>query len=159
MGGNSLLDLYEELKTVAVAVNASGKPYALIGGLAVSLHANPRATEDIDILVLPEHLPSIARSLAPRGYLPTGNPMPFAGCSVTIQRFSKTDGRDLIILDLLLASDEEMRGALVRSIQLEIDGNPVKVAASDDLVRLKRRRNSLQDLADLSALTGAEDER
>ena len=44
-------DLHAELRRVARALDEEGVAYALVGGLAVSIHARPRATDDIDVLV------------------------------------------------------------------------------------------------------------
>lgn len=46
-----MLDLYAELRRIVEALDAAGIAYALAGGLAVSIHTTPRATEDIDILI------------------------------------------------------------------------------------------------------------
>ena len=50
------LDLHAELRGIVKALNATEIPYALVGGLAVSIYAQPRATEDVDLLVAREHL-------------------------------------------------------------------------------------------------------
>ena len=47
----SVLDLYAELRRIVAALDAAGVPYALAGGLAVSIYTTPRATEDIDLLM------------------------------------------------------------------------------------------------------------
>jgi len=44
------LDLQAELRGIVQALDAAGIAYALVGGLAVSIYATPRATEDVDIL-------------------------------------------------------------------------------------------------------------
>ncbi len=49
-----MLDLLEELRNIIARVDAAGLPYALCGGLAMAVHGNPRATVDIDLLVLVE---------------------------------------------------------------------------------------------------------
>src|SRR6266446_7493846 len=50
------LDLYDELRGIVKALNAAEIPYALVGGLAVSIYAQPRATEDVDLLLAREDL-------------------------------------------------------------------------------------------------------
>ena len=47
----SVLDLYAELRRIVAALDAAGVPYALAGGLAVSIYTTPRATEAIDLLM------------------------------------------------------------------------------------------------------------
>jgi hypothetical protein len=55
-----MTDLEEALVELAGALEACNLPYALIGGLAVSLSGEPRATLDIDVSVwtAPDELPA-----------------------------------------------------------------------------------------------------
>jgi hypothetical protein len=43
-------NLFEEFRAVVAALGAARAPYAVCGGLAMSIHAHPRATIDIDLL-------------------------------------------------------------------------------------------------------------
>lgn len=45
-------DLYAEFNTVVQAFSAEGIPYAVCGGLAFAIHVHPRATVDMDFLIL-----------------------------------------------------------------------------------------------------------
>jgi hypothetical protein len=45
-----MVDLIEELAAITRALDDAGIPYALCGGLAMAVHAHPRATIAIDIL-------------------------------------------------------------------------------------------------------------
>ncbi|MES1208434.1 MAG: hypothetical protein ABUS79_21050 [Pseudomonadota bacterium] len=47
-----MLDLVQELTDVIACLDQGGVPYALCGGLAMAVHGYPRATVDIDLLVL-----------------------------------------------------------------------------------------------------------
>ena len=47
-------DLFYTLKSMCALLNEEHLDYCLIGGLAVAILAKPRATEDIDFLVLIE---------------------------------------------------------------------------------------------------------
>ncbi|MCU1348280.1 MAG: hypothetical protein JWO56_1310 [Acidobacteria bacterium] len=44
--------------------------YAIIGGMALSLHGSARVTEDVDLLVTPEGLAKIHEVLVGHGYVP-----------------------------------------------------------------------------------------
>ncbi len=46
--------MYPDFKELLSAFNAHEVKYLIVGGYAVSLHAQPRATKDLDILVKPE---------------------------------------------------------------------------------------------------------
>ena len=59
-----MLDLYEELRAITAALETAQVTYALVGGLAVSIYATPRATKDIDLLLAPEDMEKLAAALA-----------------------------------------------------------------------------------------------
>lgn len=64
-----MLDLYAELRRVVEVLDTGGIPYALAGGLAVSIYTSPRATEDVDLLIAGTDVspvPSSAVAIAPR---------------------------------------------------------------------------------------------
>lgn len=64
----------QDLRKVAHRLDELGIPYAIAEGMALFFHGCRRFTEDVDILVRPEDLPTIHRELEGLGYLP-----PFAG--------------------------------------------------------------------------------
>jgi hypothetical protein len=43
--------MFDDYKDLLSAFNAANVRYLIVGGYAVSLHAQPRATKDLDILV------------------------------------------------------------------------------------------------------------
>jgi hypothetical protein len=45
--------MHRDFKELFACLNAEGVRYLVVGGYAVSLHAEPRATKDLDILVDP----------------------------------------------------------------------------------------------------------
>lgn len=62
--------MHRDFKELFGFLNAEGVRYLVVGGYAVSLHAEPRATKDLDILVNPSpetrlhcsaRLPNLAR--------------------------------------------------------------------------------------------------
>ncbi len=151
-----MLDLQQELYQMSAALDAQGIAYALIGGLAVSLYAKPRATEDIDILILPSDVERSARALAPLGYEVTTEPMTFAGGRISIHCLTKLAGEDFVVLDLLLASDAVLADILAQRSQIASDRGTLWVVQPDGLRALKRMRHSPQDQADIAALDACE---
>lgn len=152
-----MLDLHAELRRVARVLEEAGIEYALVGGLAVSIHARPRATDDIDVLIARADAPRAQRLLAREGYAARSEEMVVAKGRLRIQRLLKVEGEDLLLLDLLLADDAELSGILARRVILDDAGARLRVAARADLRKLKRLRGSPQDLADLDALGDEED--
>ena len=147
-----MLDLYAELRRIVEALDAAGIAYALAGGLAVSIHTTPRATEDIDILIARADLDRIVQALQPTGFRPAGRPMQVAAGRLEIQRLTKIDGADLLPLDLLMPNDPALAALLTDRTSLTLEGHPVWVVGLGALRTLKRLRGSALDRADLEAL-------
>lgn len=147
-----MLDLYAELRRIVEALDAAGIAYALAGGLAVSIHTTPRATEDIDILIARADLDRIVQALQPTGFRPAGRPMQVAAGRLEIQRLTKIDGADLLPLDLLIPTDPALAALLTDRASLALEGHPVWVVGLGALRTLKRLRGSALDRADLEAL-------
>jgi len=147
-----MLDLYAELRGIVEALDAAGIAYALAGGLAVSIHTAPRATEDIDILIARADLDPVVRALHPAGFRPAGRPMQVAAGRLEIQRLTKINGADLLPLDLLMPNDPALAALLTDRTSLSLEGHPAWVVGLGALRTLKRLRGSALDRADLEAL-------
>jgi hypothetical protein len=52
--------MFTDFKELLSIFNAQKVKCLIVGGYAVSLHAQPRATKDIDLLIKPETLPPVA---------------------------------------------------------------------------------------------------
>jgi hypothetical protein len=72
------MDLYEELRSIVGALTTAGVPYALVGGIAVSIYATPRATEDIDLLISGDDAERAVQALAQCGFRSPGRPVEVA---------------------------------------------------------------------------------
>ncbi len=152
-------NLFEEFRAIVAALGAAQVPYAICGGIAMSIHARPRATIDIDLLAPPEAVASIADALLPRGFVrrePT--PTLLAEGEVAMHRLSKIVPGDpeVLLLDVI----EVRPGATERAWQTRIttdwEGHSVTVVSRAGLVGLKRLRGSPQDIADIALLEGPE---
>jgi len=147
-----MLDLYAELRRIVEALDAAGIPYALAGGLAVSIYTTPRATEDIDLLIARGDLDRAVSALQPAGFRAAGRPMPVAGGRLEIQRLTKIEGTDLLPLDLLIPTDPALTALIADCVSLTLEGQQVQVVGLAALRTLKRLRGSALDRADLEAL-------
>lgn len=146
------LDLHAELRNIVEALDAAGIAYALVGGLAVSIYAVPRATEDVDLLLGREHLLPTVERLASLGFRRAGTPMSVAGGRLHIQRLIKIDGSDLVPVDLLIPNDPALAALLAGREGVAWEGGRLSIVSLPGLRALKRLRGSAQDLADLEAL-------
>lgn len=146
------LDLHAELRGIVAALDAAGIPYALAGGLAVSIYAAPRATEDVDLLIGREQLLPAVERLASLGFRRAGTPMSVAAGRLEIQRLIKIDGTDLVPVDLLVPNDPALATLLSDREGIVWEGGRLSIVSLAGLRTLKRLRGSTQDQADLEAL-------
>ena len=145
------MNLYEEFFDVVRAFHGKGVRYALVGGLSLAFHGRPRFTRDIDLLVHPDDQDDVREVLEPMGYRRTAPPWSFTGSRLVLHRFLKPGKDDEMVVDVIVA-DETHIGILADAIQADSDAGPVPVARRQDIIRLKRSRNSKQDQADIEAL-------
>ena len=148
-----MLDLYEELRSVVGLFSKPWGPYALCGGLAMAVHSFPRATVDIDLLVLSQDIDKALETAAELGYAIQANPMYFSDGQVEIRRVSKADpeGEDLLCLDLLVVTPR-MEEAWRTREEYEWEGNVIFVVSREGLIDLKLMRKSGVDLDDIESL-------
>jgi len=148
-------NLSEEFRAVVAALAAARVPYAVCGGIAMSIHAHPRATIDIDVLAPPDAVAQIAGALLPLGFVRRERaPTRLAKGEVVMHRLVKIvpDDPEVLVLDVI----EVIPGATARAWQTrttaEWEGHPVTVVSRDGLIGLKRLRGSPQDVADITLL-------
>lgn len=127
--------------------------FALAGGLAYSAMVTPRATVDIDVLVLMPKRPPTELFDGLRGALPvfSPHPQPMVFRKATIWRaLGGEQGRE-IVLDFILAESELHRSALARRRIVEFAGMALPIVTIEDLVLLKALADRPQDRADISS--------
>jgi hypothetical protein len=147
-----VLDLFDELRAIVAALDGANVAYALAGGLAVSIYAIPRATQDIDLLIAVPDLERAISAVRDLGFRVAGRPMQVAGGRMEIRRLIKIEGTDLLPLDLLLPRDAQLADILATRMQITWEGTPLWIVTIPGLRSLKRLRDSAQDRADLEAL-------
>ena len=150
-----MLNLFEELRALVAALDANGIDYALCGGLAMAVHAFPRATVDIDILIQQEDLDAVRSLAGDVGFKLEAAPMTFHGGDVEIRRVSKPDPtlNDVLMLDLLLVTPALQAAWATRRAVPWRDGT-IWVVSREGLVALKSLRGSPQDRVDIDYLRG-----
>lgn len=136
--------------SLVTALDDAGIDYALVGGLAVAVWGAPRATKDIDVLVLPSALASALATLEARGFDLPAAPMTFSD-GMTVQRVSRIEGRELLTVDLLVVN-ETLTEIWSSRRRLETDGGPIWVISRDALIQMKAGAGRPQDIADIERL-------
>lgn len=152
------LDLYTELRRVIRALNEAGVPYAVVGAVAVSLYARPRATQDIDLLIPEDSWESVRPIMAGLGYTLLAFPMTVGAGRIRIYRVTRLEGSDLLSVDFLVPQDPDLLWLLQDRVHAMTEGIDLWVIGLRGLRTLKRLRGSAQDVADLEALGPEEGE-
>jgi hypothetical protein len=154
-----LAEVFRELQEANVR-------YALVGGLAVTLHGHLRSTADIDIvLTLDEvNLAKFVSHFKSRGWRPV-LPLPFDALLDSAKRADWIANRNLKVfaihhpskvamtLDVLLVTPIPAAQIVERAVTLPMLGENVWVASIDDLITMKNAVGRPVDLSDVAALT------
>lgn len=120
--------------------------FALIGGLAVSAWSPPRATMDVDLLVLvePYNLKHLVKALCD------------AGMNAELRRGGVDDPVPCLIradfLDIIVATKKYEAEAIEQSISVNIAGRDIPVTSPEFLIILKLKAGGPRDLLDVQEL-------
>ena len=147
------MDVFAEFETIAAAFADRKIPYAVIGGVALAFHAQPRFTKDVDLLVAAAHFSGATETLKSCGYFPSAGPWTFPKARLTLHRFLKPAENDEFFVDVLVAEAPELEAIVGRAKVVVSPGHPpIPVAVRNDLIALKKLRASPQDQADIARL-------
>lgn len=149
--------MYPDFKELLSAFNAHQVRYLIVGGYAVSFHAQPRATKDIDILIDPslENGRAVLAALVEFG-------APVA--DLTPKDFTELEsfyrmGTPPVMVDILpRIAGVDFAAAWERRVNNEIEpGLAVPFISRYDLLLAKSAAGRPEDLADVAALKKAQD--
>ena len=143
-----LLQKLNQAIDVLTALRDDGRVsgFALIGGLAVSAWSPPRATMDVDLLVLVEsnNLSHLVKALCD------------AGMNAEQRRGEIDDPVPCLIradsLDIIVATKKFEAEAIEQSITVNIAGRDIPVASPEFLIILKLKAGGPRDLLDVQEL-------
>ena len=149
--------MYPDFKELLSVLNGCRVKYLVIGAYAVSIHAQPRATKDLDILVKPdvENAKAVYAALTQFG-------APLEG--LTFADFAERGpffhmGREPVAVDILTdIPGVEFDAAWERRVEGVIDtasGLKANFISRDDLMTAKLAAGRPQDIADVAALQKA----
>lgn len=151
------MNVVDGLRRLARDLDSFGARWALIGGLAVSIHTEPRTTRDVDVAVAvssDREAEALVRSLFSLGYRLVAHLEQTERDRISMMRLLFPEGvAEDVIGDLLFASSG-IEVELVEAAQtLEVQpGVEVKVSTVGDLIALKLLAFRLQDQVDLNRL-------
>ena len=145
--------LLEEFTNLTNALNDREIDYAVCGGWAMAIFGLPRATVDIDLLILSEDLDEIWRIAESFGYDVEGLPLHFHDGKIEIRRISKIDKetKSLITIDFLLVT-EALKEVWQNRKMFKWKRGKIFSVSKKGLILMKTISGRLQDLADIERL-------
>lgn len=153
-------DILKTLKSLCILLSEASVDYCLIGGLAVAILAKPRATEDIDLLILIEeqNRSSIADHIKKKfEIIQDDQVIHFKNATIwrTVLASPSGDAASFVIVDFLLADNEAYKEAVLNPVELIIDNVKIPVASPENLINIKKLAGRPQDLLDIESLREA----
>jgi len=149
--------MHSDLKELLFTLNAHGVKYLIVGGYAVSFHAQPRATKDIDILIGTDlhNNRALFDALAEFG-APLSGLTPESFCERG--KFFRM-GREPVAVDILPEIDgvdfDQAWQQRVEGIVDAAAGLKAYFISAADLITAKLAAGRPQDMADVAALREA----
>jgi hypothetical protein len=155
---DALLDLVDEFRAVVVALEAAEIPFAVCGGLAVAIYAQPRATMDVDLLLPRDQIAGTTEVVRGLGYAIDAGPIVIRPDVVEMHRMSKADEEsgDLLSIDLRIVT-RELESVWEGRERVGWEHGELPVVSRSGLIRMKRLRGSGQDLDDIRNLEESAD--
>lgn len=152
--------LFETLKRLCLFFQKADIQFCLVGGLAVGILAKPRATEDIDLLVLidEDDIETIgSRIRHDFDIIQEHELMHFKHATIwrVVFKGYLTEDTSLVIVDLILANNKIYRETVADVIKFKIDNIEIPVAKPENLIKMKKLSNRPQDRLDIQAIEEA----
>lgn len=152
------MNVFEEFPKIISAFEDEDLRYALVGGVAMAFHDEPRFTKDIDILLLPEDIEKLEKILSINGYVESTTPWTFKNVDITLHRFLKIKEKEHLQLDVLTANEKRSKQIIKNALEAESEQGIVRVATKKDLIWMKKQRDSDQDKVDIKKLENNKNE-
>jgi hypothetical protein len=150
--------MFHDFKELLSAFNARNVKYLVVGGYAVSFHAQPRSTKDLDLFILADPANARAAYDALREF---GAPLAqIQVADLADPRKFLRFGRPPIAIDILSGIDGvDFDGAWERRVEGVIDpktGQKAFFISKEDLIASKLAAGRMRDLADVEEIREAE---
>jgi hypothetical protein len=154
-----MADIFEEFCRLVSRFNSERIDYAVCGGWALAIHGAPRATVDIDFLILTEDLATAWKIAQEFGYDVEGLPLSFDNGLIEIRRISKIDRKSkiLITIDFLLVTEGLKKVWNEREI-FDWEDDKVTTISREGLIYMKQISGRQKDLGDIESLREIENE-
>src|SRR5215471_16902002 len=141
--------LPDDFKDFIRCLNSNEVRYLLVGGWAVGLYGNPRATKDIDFLVAndSDNLVKLQKAL-----------LAFGSPPVDMERFKERGhvirmGSSPVQIDIINEADGiDMDDCYLRKETIRVEDIDIFVISKDDLIKNKTASGRSMDIADAEKL-------
>lgn len=151
------MTLPEDLKQLLLAFNANGVEYLVVGGYAVGIHSEPRATKDLDLFIRSgiQNSEAVYRALAEFGAPLAGvTPADFRNDPNSVFQIGQPPAR----VDILQKIDGvDFDEAWKERIDTSVSGIASHIISTRHLIQNKLASGRLRDLADVEAIREAEE--
>jgi hypothetical protein len=145
--------MFKDQRDILAAFNAHGVKYLVVGGHAVSIHAEPRGTKDLDIFIKAdeENSKAVFAALAEYGAPIAGmTSADFNDKATTVFQMGVEPGRVDILQGIAGVRFDEAWKSRVEKL---LDGHtPAHVISREHLIQNKLAVGRYQDLADVEKL-------
>lgn len=145
----------KDLEQLLSALNAHSVRYVVVGGHAIAVHAQPRATKDLDVFIdrSPENAQAVYAALADYG-APLGDATPedFERPTSVLRL-----GVPPVCVDIMQSIDGvDFDSAWEASSEHTVDGFRARYISAEHLIANKLASGRPQDLADVAAVRKAQ---
>ena len=148
--------MHKDFRDILFALNEQGAKYLVVGGYAVSVHAEPRATKDLDLWIKTgtENCLAVYKALVAFG-------APMAGMTPEDFNVRAQTGFQIGVAPVRIDLLHEIDGvtfdeAWENRIEAVLDGDtPAQVISREDLLANKLRSGRPRDLLDIEAIQEA----
>lgn len=146
------MNLYDEFSAIVKAFHKKKVRFAIVGGLAMAFHDEPRFTRDIDILLHSEDEEKMAGAMTSLGYFESAKAWKFTNAPIVLRRFVRTHGEEFIPVDILVGKTKRIDSMVDNAVNQPWSEGKVRVATKEDIITLKKGRGSDQDKVDIRKL-------
>jgi predicted nucleotidyltransferase len=148
--------LPEDLRQLLLVFNEHGVEYLVVGGYAVGIYAEPRATKDLDLFIRSEvkNSEAVYRALAAYGAPIAGlTPQDFRDDPNSVFQIGQPPAR----VDILQHIDGvEFDLAWNHRTEANVQGVPAHIISAEHLIQNKLQSGRMRDLADVEAVREAQ---
>jgi hypothetical protein len=151
--------IYQTLKDLCLFLDQNQMEYVLVGGIAVGIWSEPRATVDIDFLISmkADDFPRLKEKLDRSGKFVFVHEKPVSFEKITFLRATLKSNTDISV-DFLFADDDLQRETLKRKEPVSIGDISVNIITPEDLILLKLLSGRPQDKLDAAKIIKSQGE-